>query len=117
VSPLDTYLALVAQTARGPRGKRLETELRDHVADALADGQSEALVLERLGSPEEALAAWHAYARRSRSRTRRRVAAVTLLAACASALAVVQLASGHRPEHDPCPPHAAALACERPSGR
>jgi hypothetical protein len=113
MSGLDDYLDVVAQKARGPRGDRLEAELRDHVADALADGASEALVLERLGSPEETLAAWQAYARRSRSRTRRRVAVVTLLAACASALAVVQLASGHRPEHEPCPPHAAAHACER----
>ena len=117
MSELDAYLEQIARKARGPRGDRLEAELRDHVADALADGQSEALVLERLGPPEETLAAWQAYARRSRARTRRRVAAVTLLAACASALAVVQLASGHRPEHDPCPPHATAAACEQPAGR
>src|SRR5262245_4863971 len=115
MSELDAYLDAVTREANGPRGDRLTAELRDHVADALADGQGEALVLERLGPPEETLAAWQAYARRSRARTRRRVAVVTLLAACGSALAVVQLASGHRPERAPCPPDAAASACERPA--
>jgi hypothetical protein len=115
MSDLDAYLDAIARNAHGPRADRLAAELRDHVADALAEGDPEALVLERLGQPEETLAAWQAYARRSRSRTRRRVAAVAFLTACASALAVVQLAAGHRPEHEPCPPHAAA-ACT-PNGR
>jgi hypothetical protein len=117
MSGLDAYLDAVARRAHGPRADRLAAELRDHVAVALADGQEEALVLERLGPAEETVAAWQAYARRSRRRTRARVAVVTLLAACASALAVVQLAAGHRADQEPCEPHAAASACEQPAGR
>jgi hypothetical protein len=117
MSDLDAYLDAVARKANGPRADRLAAELRDHVADALADGQEEALVLERLGPAEETVAAWQAYARRSRRRTRARVAVVTLLAACASALAVVQLAAGHRADQEPCTEQAAPAACEQPAGR
>ena len=121
MSELDAYLDAIGRAMRGPRGDRLMTELRDHVADAVADeraagrvrDEAEALVLQRLGPPESTLAAWEAYTRRSRARTRRRVGATALLAACAAALAVVQLAAGHRPEHDPCPSHATAAACAR----
>ena len=125
MSELDAYLEAIARRARGARSDRFAIELRDHVADALADeraagrddGEAEALVLERLGSPDETVAAWKAHARRSRARTRRRVAGTTLLAACAAALAVVQLAAGHRPAHDPCmPPHDAAH-CVQPHTR
>ena len=121
MSELDGYLDAIGRSAHGRRGERLMAELRDHVADAVADerdagrarDEAEALVLERLGPVETTLAAWEAYSRRSRARTRRRVGVTTLLAACAAALAVVQLAAGHRPEHDPCPPHAAAAVCAR----
>ena len=74
-------------------------------------------MLARLGSPADALAAWHPYVRRSRARTRQRAAVVAFLAAVASALAVVQLAAGHPPAHDPCPLHAAAPSCEHPAER
>jgi hypothetical protein len=127
MSELDSYLDAVSRKARGPRADRLATELRDHVADAVADArddglgpeEADALVLERLGSPDDTLAAWQQYVRRSRARTRRRAATVALLASVASALAIVQLASGHRPDRDPCPPQhgATPAACEQPAAR
>jgi HAAS domain-containing protein len=98
----ETYLAAIATNVRGPGARRLAVELHDHVEDALANGVAPAEVLERLGPPEEALAAWQARIRRRRTDTRRRAAFVAFAVATAAALGVVQHASGHRAPRPAC---------------
>ena len=98
----ESYLAAIAANARGPGARRLAVELHDHVEDALADGVAPADVIERLGPPEEALAAWQSRVRRRRMDSQRRAAFVAFAVATASALGVVQHASGHRPPHPAC---------------
>jgi hypothetical protein len=105
VTEVETYLASVAGHARGAGAVRLALELRDHLDDAIAhqvacgcDPQDAARVaLDRLGPAEEVLAAWTAHARARRARGRRRAALVAFAAVTASALALVQHASGRQP--------------------
>ena len=98
----ESYLAAIAANARGPGARRLAVELHDHVEDAFADGVVPAEVMERLGPPEEALAAWQSRVRRRRMDSRRRAAFVAFAVVTASALGVVQHASGHRAPHQAC---------------
>jgi hypothetical protein len=119
VSSVESYFASVAAKLRGSGSARLNAELRDHVEDAVAHqvalGHDRAdaarITLERLGSPDELLVAWKLRDRARRVQTRRRAGLATLAAATASALAVVQLASGHRPPRNPCPEHTTKAPC------
>jgi hypothetical protein len=107
VTEAETYLASFAARVRGARAHRLTEELRDHLDDATAHhvatgcapAEAAQIALELLGSPDELLQAWQSYARATRVRTRRRAALVATVAATASALALVQHASGHQPGH------------------
>lgn len=89
----DEYLAELAARTRGSAPERLLAELRDHIEDATREHQ-ERDALERLGAPEEVAAAWTAHVRRRRSQTRRRAAVFALTVATAASLAVAQHASG-----------------------
>lgn len=89
----DEYLAELAARTRGTAPERLLAELRDHIEDATRH-HDECDALARLGAPEEVAAAWTAHVRRRRSQTRRRAAVLALTVASAVSLAVAQHASG-----------------------
>jgi hypothetical protein len=105
VTDVDRYLASVAAHVRGAGARRLGAELRDHLEDAIAHhvgtgcdpSEAARIALERLGPADELLAAWSSRARVRRVQARRRAALVAFAAVSASALALVQHASGREP--------------------
>jgi hypothetical protein len=111
VTDVDTYLASVAAQVHGAGAARLSAELRDHLEDAIAHhvaagfDQTDAthLALERFGATEEVVVAWNAQARTHRVQARRRAALVAFAAVTASALALVQHASGRQPSDSVSP--------------
>jgi hypothetical protein len=104
VTDVDTYLASVAAQVHGAGAERLSDELRDHLEDAIAHHVASGfdrtdatqLALERLGATEEVVVAWNAQARTRRRQARRRASLVAFAAVTASALALVQHASGRQ---------------------
>jgi poly-gamma-glutamate capsule biosynthesis protein CapA/YwtB (metallophosphatase superfamily) len=121
VTEVEAYLASVATQVRGAGAERLTVELRDHLDDAIAHqiagGSDPAdavrVALERLGPADEVLAAWKARARARRAQDRRRAALVAFAAVTASALALVQHASGRQPT--PAVPIVTPAHCVSPS--
>jgi hypothetical protein len=131
----ERYLADVAAQVRGAGSGRLLAELRGHVDDAVADhvasgrdpAEAVQFALERLGPADELAAAWRAQASMRRVRARRRAALVAFAAVSASALALVQHASGRAPTQgnrtvttapatEALPPCASATATDRRQG-
>ena len=108
----DRYFQALAADLGGPRAarERLLVELRDHLDDAIADevtvgrasDDADEIALERLGGPSDVSAPWSVYVRSRRRETRKRAGVITLAAATACALAVVQHASGHRQPSESC---------------
>jgi hypothetical protein len=119
VNDVDTYLASVAAQVRGAGVERLSAELRDHLEDAIAHhiasgfDRTEAarLALERLGATEEVVVAWNAQAHAHRVQARRRATLVAFAAVTASALALVQHASGRQPSDSVRPGAATSQPC------
>ncbi|MCW2965897.1 MAG: hypothetical protein JWO17_3149, partial [Actinomycetia bacterium] len=105
MTDIERYLVEVAAQVRGAGSRRLRAELRGHLDDAIAHHvasgrdatEAVQLALERLGPADELVAAWKAQASVRRVRARRRAALVAFAAVTASALALVQHASGHAP--------------------
>jgi hypothetical protein len=114
VTQVETYLASIAAQVRGAGTRRLRAEVRDHLDDAIADHAARGcdptdaarIALERLGPAGELVVAWNARADARRVRRRRRAALVAFAAATASALALVQHASGRQPSDGGSPPAA-----------
>jgi hypothetical protein len=108
----DRYFKALAAELPGPRAarERLLAELRDHLDDAIADevtlgrapDDADHIALARLGAPADVSAPWSIFVRRRRRETRKRAGVITLAAATACALAVVQHASGHRQPSTTC---------------
>lgn len=104
MTEVERYLASVAAQVRGAGADRLSVELHDHLDDAIAHhvasgcdpGDAARIALERLGSADDVLAAWRSRARARRAQTRRRGALIAFAAVTASALALVQHASGRQ---------------------
>jgi hypothetical protein len=105
VTEVERYLASVEARIRGTGARRLCAELRDHIDDAIAHQRAAGcdpdaaarIALERAGPPDELVDAWIAHTRLRRVRTRRRAGLVAFAAVTASALALVQHASGREP--------------------
>jgi len=122
----DLFLRDVSTRLVGSGGtrRRLLTEIRDHLEDAIAAnveaGMQPALAEERavelLGSPDALVRAWAERCRRLR--TRRRGHAVMLVAAVATAavLGVAQHADGQRNPTAPTAPTRACLAAQACEG-
>jgi hypothetical protein len=104
VNEAEEYLASIAAQVRGTGARRLTAELRDHLDDAIAHhlargcdaAEAARIAFERLGPADELLAAWQAQARARRAQGRRRAGLVAFAAVTASALALVQHASGRQ---------------------
>ena len=102
---VETYLASVAVQVRGAGADRLSDELRDHLDDTIAHhvasgcdpSDAACIALERIGSADDVLVAWKSHLRARRAQTRRRGALVAFAVVTASALALVQHASGRQP--------------------
>jgi hypothetical protein len=107
MTEVETYLASLAAQARGAGARRLRAELRDHLDDAIRHhvaagcdpAEAALLALERLGPADELLAVWKGQANARRVQTRRRAGLVAFAAVTASALALVQHASGRQPSY------------------
>jgi hypothetical protein len=107
VTDVETYLASLAAQARGAGSRRLRAELRDHLDDAITHhvaagcdrDEAARIALERIGPADELLAVWKAQVNARRVQTRRRAALVAFAAVTASALALVQHASGRQPSY------------------
>jgi hypothetical protein len=123
----EIYLATLQARLTGSHRarRRLLTELRDHLEDALGrqletglhPEAAEQRALEQLGSPADLARAWETRCARLRKRQRRRLSLLALAAALASVLALTQHADGRRDPAGPsrpCPTAAAPTAEDCP---
>jgi hypothetical protein len=101
----EEYLRDVERGLCGSRAaqKRLLTELRDHIDDALeADRGHADDVMARVGAPDDVVTPWRSHTVAVRAQNRRRAAVLALAVATTAALGIAQHAWGHRTPRNVC---------------